>query len=322
MDATAMAIVAAQAATVLALAPLLAGIAARWKAWTESRRGPSILQPYYDLAKYLRKEAIRPQGASRVFVVAPFVAFAAYMIIAVIVPVITPYPILVASLADFLGGGLLFGLAGAVTLLAALDSSSNYPALGASRAVAFAAFAEPTLIIVFFGVAVITGTNNPYVTNNVLAGSWDWYLSPTHILVMAGFFLLILFETGKLPVESAGLAEFGMLDEGRIYEHSGPLLGLFRWNGWLKQFLLFSVFVNVFAIPWGMASAPTLAAAGVNIVLLLAKLLALTAIIVALEATLAKVRLFKIRDYLAVSFSLAVLAIFAFAVLGGPLGGS
>lgn len=322
MDLTSVAIILLQAATVLALAPLLAGVAARVKAWTESRRGPPVLQPYYDLAKYLRKESVLPEGSSRVFVLAPFVAFAAYVVISVVVPIITPYPIQVAPLVDFLGGGLLFGLAGAVTLLAALDSSSNYPALGASRSVSFAALAEPTLIIVFFGVAVITGTNNPYTTNNVLASSTDWYLSPTHLLVMAAFFLLLLFETGKLPVESTGLAEFGMLDDGRTYEHSGRLLGLFRWNGWLKQFLLFAVFLNVFALPWGMDSDPTLLGAGFNIALLLGKMLLLVGLLVVIEATLAKVRLFKIRDYLAVSFSLAVLAIFAFAVLGGPLGGA
>ncbi|MGI0140804.1 MAG: respiratory chain complex I subunit 1 family protein [Thermoplasmata archaeon] len=318
MDATQAAIVVLQATTLLALAPLIAGVAARAKSWTESRRGPPILQPYYDLAKYLRKESIRPEGSSIVFVVAPFIAFAAYLVISVVVPIITPYPIQVATLVDFLGGGLLFGLAGAVTLLAALDSSSNYPALGASRAVSFAAFAEPTLIIVFFGVAVITGTDNPYVTNNVLAGSIDWYVSPTHLLVMAAFFLLLLFETGKLPVESTGLAELGMLDDGRTYEHSGRLLGLFRWNGWLKQFLLLAIFVNVFAIPWGMVSDPTILGALENILLLLGKMLLVVGLLVILEATLAKVRLFKIRDYLAVSFSLAILAIFAFPVLGGP----
>ncbi len=307
-----------QAATVLLLSPLLAGIGYRLKAWTESRTGPSIFQPYYDLAKYLRKETLLPDGSSRVFFVAPFVAFGAYLLISVVVPVITPYPIPFAPTVDFLGGGLLFGLAGTVTLLAAVDSGSNYAVLGASRTVSFAAFAEPTLIIVFFAVAVITGTNNPYVTNNLLATSTSAYLSPTHLLVTAAFFLLLLAETGKLPVESAGLMEFGMLEDGRIFEHSGRLLGINRWNGWLKQFLLFSVFVNVFALPWGLSEAVTAFGTAWNIGLLLAKLLLLVGVLVLVEATVAKVRLFKIRDFLALSFSLAVLAVFAFAVLGVP----
>ena len=306
-----------QAATVLLLAPLLAGLSQRAKAWTESRTGPSIFQPYFDLAKYLRKETLLPEHSSRVFVLAPFVAFGAYLLIAIVVPILTPYPIPFAPTVDFLGGGLLFALAGTVTLLAALDSGSNYAALGASRTVSFAAFAEPTLIIVFFAVAVISGTNNPYVTNNLLAASASAYLSPTHLLVTAAFFLLLLAETGKLPVESAGLMEFGMLEDGRTFEHSGRLLGVNRWNGWMKQFLLYSVFANVFALPWGLSAAPTIEGALANLLLLFAKLLLLVGVLALIEATVAKVRLFKIQDFLALSFSLAVLAVFAFAVLGG-----
>ncbi len=307
----------AQLLVVLILSPLLAGILARAKAWTESRRGPPILQPYYDLRKLLRKETLLPSNTSRLFVAAPFVGFAAYVVIAVVVPIITPYPLPVAPLVDFLGGGLLFALAGIVTILAALDAGSNYTALGASRSVSFAALAEPTLIVVFFAVAVITGTNNPYVTNNVLSVSTSLYLSPTHLLVTAAFFLLLLVETAKLPGESSGLMECGMLEEGRTYEHSGRLLGLFRWNSWLKQFLLFAVFVNVFAFPWGMLSDPGALATAANVGILFVKLLVLVGILVLLEASLAKVRLFKIRDFLALSFSLAILSFFAFAVLGG-----
>ncbi len=318
MNLTAQAVNILQASTVLLLSPFLAGVLARAKAWTESRTGPSILQPYYDLRKYLRKETLLPSESGVVFRVAPFLAFGAYLLISVVVPVITPYPIPFASTVDFLGGGLLFGLAGTLTILAAIDAGSNYSALGASRTVSFAAFAEPTLIVVFFAVAVITGTNSPYVTNNLLASSYSAYLSPTHLLVTAAFFLLLLAETGKLPVESAGLMEFGMLEDGRIYEHSGRLLGLFRWNGWLKQFLLCSVFLNVFLIPWGLFAEPTLLGAVANIGILLLKLLLLVLILVILEATVAKVRLFKIRDFLALSFSLAVLSIFAYAVLGVP----
>jgi formate hydrogenlyase subunit 4 len=317
MNLESQAVNALQAASVLLLSPLIAGIAGRAKAWTESRRGPSIWQPYLDLAKYLRKETLVPIGASRVFLVAPFVAFGAYFLISIVIPILTPYPLPFAPTVDFLGGGLLFGLAGLVTLLAAADSNSNYALLGASRTVSFAALAEPTLIVVFFAVAVISGTNNPYVTNTVLSSSLVAYLSPTHLLATAAFFLLLLAETGKLPVESAGLMEFGMLEEGRLFEHSGRLLGVLRWNGWMKQFLLYSVFLNVFAAPWGMVTAPTLAGAVLNLVLLLAKLGLLVGLLALVEAILAKVRLFKIRDFLALSFSFAVLSVFLFAVLGG-----
>ncbi len=318
MDVTAQLVNLLQALTVLLLAPFVAGASARVKAWTESRRGPSVLQPYRDLRKYLRKETLVPDGASRLFLWAPPVAFGTYLLIAVVIPIITPYPIPFAPTVDFLGGGLLFGLAGTLTLLAALDAGSNYTALGASRTVSFAALAEPTLIMVFFAVAVITGTNNPYVTNHLLASSAAAYLSPTHLLVTAAFFLLLLAETGKLPVESAGLMELGMLEEGRTFEDSGPILGLARWNGWMKQFLLYSVFLNVFLLPWGMVAVPSVLGALENVGILVGKLLLLVTVVGLLEATIAKVRLFKIRDFLALSFSLAVLSVFVFVVLGVP----
>lgn len=318
MDETGQLVNVLQAATVLLLSPLVFGVGARAKAWTESRHGPPVLQPYYDLAKYLRKETLVPRGSSRFFLVLPAFIFGTYLVIAVVVPIITPYPLPYAPTVDFLGGGLLFGLAGTLTLLVALDAGSNYTALGASRSVSFAALAEPTLIVVFFAVAVITGTNSPYVTNNLLSMSTAAYLSPTHLMVTAAFFLLILAETGKLPVESSGLMEFGMLEEARLFEQSGPALGLLRWGGWMKQFLLYSVFLNVFLVPWGLSAAPTVEGALLNVGVLFGKLLLLVGGVVLLEATLAKVRLFKIRDFLALSFSLAILSVFVFAVLGVP----
>jgi formate hydrogenlyase subunit 4 len=305
-----------QAAVVLFGAPLLAGVYARARAWTESRQGPSVLQPYYDLAKYLRKETLLPDGSSAVFVLGPLVAFGAYLTIAVVVPVVTPYPLPYAGLVDLLGGGLLFGLAALVVALAALDSGSNYAALGASRATVFGAFGEPVLIMVFVAVAVITGTNNPYVTTQLLAGSASAYLSPTHLLATAAFFLLLLAETGKLPVESPGHLEFGLMGEAQAYEHSGRLYGLLQWDGWLKQFLLATIFLNVFAAPWGLSASPTLAAALANTGLLGAKLAGLAGLLVLVEASLAKIRLFKVQDFLVIAFSLGLLSVVTWLWLG------
>ena len=311
-------IAALQVAAVLLLSPLLAGAYARGRAWLESRRGPSIFQPYFDLAKYLRKETILPTGAGYPFVAAPFVAFGTYLTIALVLPILTPYPIPTAPVVDFLGGGLLFGLAGIVALLAAIDSGSNYAVLGASRSASFSALLEPTLIVVFFAVAVITGTDSPYTTADRLAASPTGYLAPTHLLVTAAFFLLLLAETGKLPVESTGLMELGMIEEGRAFEHSGRLLGLSRWNGWMKQFLLFAVFLNVFAVPWGLSASVSAVGALENLALLVLKLVALAGALVLMESALAKIRLFKIQDFLALSFALAILSVLAYSVLGGP----
>ncbi len=306
-----------QVGTVVLLSPLIAGIVNRLKAMVESKHGPPILQPYFDLAKLLRKEVVVPQGSSGFFIVAPFVAFSAYLVIALVIPVVTPYPLPYGVLLDLLGGALMFGLAGVVAIVAAIDAHTNYTSLGASRSASFAALAEPTLIMVFFGVAVISGTNNPYVTNNLLATSSSWYLSATHLLVTGAFFMLLLFETGRLPVESSGLMEFGMLDDARAMEYSGKLLALSRWGGYMKQLMLMSVFLNVFALPWGLSSSVTLAGGFYSVGTLFLKLMGLVCVVVVTEETFAKLRLFKILDFLAISFSLGLLAVIAFFLVGG-----
>lgn len=306
-----------QVGTVLVLSPLIAGIINRLKSMVESKHGPSIFQPYYDLSKLFKKEVVVPERSSIIFILAPFVSFSGYLVIALVIPIVTPYPLPYGILLDLLGGALMFGLAGIFTIIAAIDARTNYTIMGASRSASFAALAEPTLIMVFFGVATISGTNNPYVTNQLLASSISWYLSATHVLVTAAFFMLLLFETGRLPVESSGLMEFGMLDDGRVMEHSGKLLALSRWGGYMKQFMLMSVFLNVFAIPWWLSSDQTVLGALYSAGTLFLKLLILVAVIVITEESLAKLRLFKILDYLAISFSLGLLSVIAFFLVGG-----
>ena len=306
-----------QVGTVLLLSPLVAGIINRLKSIVESKHGPSIFQPYYDLSKLFKKEVVLSEKSSIIFILAPFVSFSAYLVIALVIPVVTPYPLPYGILLDLLGGALMFGFAGIMGIIAAIDAKTNYTSMGASRSASFTALAEPTLIMVFFGVAMITGTNNPYVTNNVLSTSASWYLSPTHILVMAAFFMLLLFETGRLPVESSGLMEFGMLDDGKVMEHSGKLLALSKWGGYMKQFMLMAVFLNVFAIPWWMSSVISIQGALYSVATLFLKLVLLIGVIVITEESLAKLRLFKILDFLAISFSLGLLSVLAYFLVGG-----
>lgn len=306
-----------QVGTVVLVSPLVAGIINRLKAIVESRHGPPILQPYYDLSKLFKKEVVVPDRSSIIFLLAPFLSFSAYLVISLVVPIVTPYPLPYGILLDLLGGALMFGFAGIVGIIAAMDARTNYTILSASRSATFTALAEPTLIMVFFGVATISGTNNPYVTNNILASSPSWYLSATHILVMGAFFMLLLFETGRLPLESSGLMEFGMLDDGKVMEYSGKLLALVKWGGYMKQFMLMAVFLNVFALPWWMSSDVSVAGAFYSIVTLFLKLFALILVIVVIEESLAKLRLFKILDFLAISFSLGLLSVIAYFLVGG-----
>lgn len=290
---------------VLLAAPLFAGIFSKMKSRIESREGPSVLQPYYDLAKLFRKETLIPDTSGILFRYVPYVAFGVYSLIALIVPVVMPTPIFFTASADFLGGAILFSLAAFLKMTAAMNSGSNYSAMGVSRLISFNFLAEGTLITVFFGVSLITATNNPYVTLQYTATHPLGDLSLVHIFSTLAFFMLFLYETGKIPLESEGLQELGMIDSGLNFEYSGKLLAINKWTSYMKQYLLGSIFLNVFFVPWGLHTGYPLFL--LNMPVMFLKWILLLSVVLIIETTLAKLRLFRVLDYLATAFTFSVL---------------
>ncbi|MGD9695048.1 MAG: NADH-quinone oxidoreductase subunit H [Thermoleophilia bacterium] len=306
-----------QVLTIVGFAPLVSGVIARAEAIVQQRRGPSIWQPYRDIRKLLGKETVLPAPAGPLFRAAPYVSFAAYATVPLLIPVLTSYGLPLGYMGDILAGGLILGLGSFVVSLAAIDSGSPYAQLGSSRLRTFGALNEPTVIFVVFTVALTTHTDLPYVLGETLRSSATEVVRPSHLLVVAAFFMLLLNETGRIPVQShGGTLEFGMIEEGRVLEHSGPGLAFLRWGSSVKQLTLFTIFLNVLVAPWGLAAdggvAPVLAAIG----LLLGKAAALGAVIVVIESSFAKLRLYKIPEFTVASFMLAVLAVVMF--LFGP----
>jgi len=130
--------------------------------------------------------------------------------------------------------------------------------------------------------------------------------------------MVILFETGRIPIEThTGTTEFGMIEEGRPFEHSGPYFALLKWGSMCKQLILFTIFLNVFVAPWGLASSRSLGAVLLAIVSLLAKSCGLGCIIAVIDDTWAKLRLFKITEFVAAAFLLATMAVFTLYLGGG-----
>ena len=307
-----------QVAALLLFAPLISGVIAKAEARVQSRSGPPVLQPYYDIAKFFAKESLRPNTASPFFELAPLIAFACYCSIALLIPVLTSFPLPLGTSGDILGGALLFGLAGFVTALAGVDSGSVYAGLGSSRTQSVATLVEPTLIFVFFTVALITGTDLPYALNATLAHSSAEYFRPSHLLATAAFFMMLVVDTARVPIESQGSTlEFGMIDDARLFEHSGPAMALFRWNASMKQFLLYVVFLNVLLVPWGLAGDRDVGAVAVAVGLLLAKMAGLGLVMVVIESSFAKLRLIRIPDFMGAGFVLSVLAILVFYLANG-----
>jgi formate hydrogenlyase subunit 4/hydrogenase-4 membrane subunit HyfE len=302
-----------QVVTILSLAPLVSGIIARAEAIIQQRHGPRILQPYYDILKLLRKETVLPQPAGPVFRAAPYVSFAAYATIPLLIPALTTFPLPLGYMADFLGVGLILALASIAVSVAAVDSGSPYAQLGSSRLRSFGAFNEPTVIFVTFVLALTTHTDLPYAFGATIRSGLVQVLRPSHLLMIAAFFMLVLNETGRIPVENhGGTLEFGQIEEARVVEHSGPGLAFLRWGSHVKQLLLFTIFMNVLVVPWGMSSSGSLGSVLVAIGLLFAKALVVGAAVVVIESSFAKLRLYKIPEFTVASFMFAVLAVVIF----------
>ena len=141
---------------------MITGIIARVEAIIQQRRGPRLLQPYYDIVKLLQKETVLPAPAGPVFRAAPYVSFAAYATVPLLIPALTTFGLPLGYMADFFGVGLILALASFVVSLAAVDSGSPYAQLGSSRLRSFGAFNEPTVIFVTFVLALTTHTDLPY----------------------------------------------------------------------------------------------------------------------------------------------------------------
>jgi formate hydrogenlyase subunit 4 len=307
-----------QVLTVALGAPGVTGVIARVEARLQGRRGPRVLQPYYDLAKLCRKEALAPEQASWFFLAAPVIAVTAYLTIPLLIPVLTTYGLPLGYMGDILGGGFLLALASFVVATAALETGSPYAQMGSSRAKTFSAIAEPVVLFVVFAVALLTGTDLPYALAATVRSSAGQVIRPAHLLASAALFMVILHETGRIPVEThTGTNEFGMIEEARSFEHSGPYFALLKWGSELKQLILFTILADVFVVPWGLASTQRLSAVLLAIVALLGKAAAVGCVVAVIDNSFAKLRLFKITEYASAAFLLAVLGVFTVYLGGG-----
>ncbi len=296
-----------QGLVVLLLAPLYVGTIARAEAIVSSKRGPSVVQPYRDLAKLLRKGSRQSVHTSWIYEGAPFVAFACYLTVAAIVPIITNDPLPLAFLGDLIGGAFVLTLAGFATTLAALDTGSANGGLGASRASWIGSLVEPALIVVFFSVGALSASDNPYLMNHSVASGGIVWVLPTHLLGMLAFFMLVLVENGRIPIENpSATIEVSMIEEGRVLEYAGRQYAIMRWGSYMKFFLMSAIFMNVFVIPWGLGDATSYSGGLLAIPVLAGKLVLCGIFIVLIDTSFAKLRFFRIAEFIGAAFLIAL----------------
>jgi len=302
-----------QVLTVLGFAPLVAGVLNRLKEIVQSKRGPGVLQPYRDLWKLFHKDEVVSQDSSWIFRATPYVVFVTPIFVALLIPVLTTYPLYLAFMADMVGVGFVLALGGFFAALAAIDAANPYGAMGASRTRMVGFLAEPVFVIVFFTVSFVAGSTIPYVVQKHWMLSAAQFFEPAHVLLIGAFLLLILAEAGRIPVDSpSGHFELAMIEESKALEYSGRGAALMKWGGHMKLFVLLCVFLNVLVTPWGLAGEhEPFGEVLLAIPRLLAKMLVFVLVLVAIESSLAKLRLFRISEFLGAAFITCVAAMIA-----------
>jgi formate hydrogenlyase subunit 4 len=298
----------AQLALLLLVAPLVSGVMKTLKARLQMRRGPGILQPYRDLHKLLRKGMVIPVTASWLFSATPYVLFVSTVLAGLMVPMVaaeTPLGLFGGVLAVV----YLLGLGRFFLALGGLDTGSSFGGLGSSREMTISALAEPTLMLAVFTVAIGAGSTTLSEMAKAAIGQQWHFLAPSQVLAFAALFLVLIAETGRIPVDNpATHLELTMIHEAMILEYSGPYLAMIEWAASIKQLLLMTLLINVFW-PFGLPATWSAAGALAGLGWLSLKLLVLGGAIILVETVNAKMRLFRVPELMATAFVLGALAL-------------
>lgn len=299
-----------QLLVVMIFSPLVKGIIDRLKEFIQSKRGPSILQPYRDIWKLFHKDEAVSEKSSWIFRLTPYICFIAPMFVALLIPVLTDYPLFFAFMADMLGGGFILALGGFFATLAAVDTGNPYGPMGASRTRMVGFLAEPVFMIVFFTVSFVAGSTIPYIVQKVWVTPLANFFEPSHVLVMLAFLMLILAENGRIPVDNpSGHFELAMIDESKGLEYSGRGAALMKWGGCMKFFVLLCIFLNVLVTPWGLAGSGRLWEVLLAVPFILCKMFIFVAVMVIIESSLAKLRLYRITEFMGAAFVTSLSAV-------------
>lgn len=301
-----------QIVVIVGLSPLVKGFINKMEARIQCRRGPSLFQPYYNLVKLLQKDAVVSETASWIFRATPYVTFVSILLIALLVPVLSSQVPL-----NFIGDIILiiylFALGRFFLALSSLDTGSAFGGMGGSREMAISSMAEPAMMLSIFTVSLTVGSTN---LSNITGTLLNYKsLNPSLLLAFAAFVIVIIAETGRIPVDNPFThLELTMIHEGMILEFSGRYLALIEWASSMKLLLLLTILVNTF-LPWGIATGFSFPGLIISFALYLVKIGFFALAIVILESSLAKVRLFRIPNLLGTSFILSLLAIISFYVV-------
>ncbi|HZF14699.1 MAG TPA: NADH-quinone oxidoreductase subunit H [Steroidobacteraceae bacterium] len=299
----------------LAVAPLFVGWINQCRAWLQNRSAPSIWLPYRGIRKLFHKDAVIAHGASPFFRLAPYVVFGAMVVAAAIIPSMgTRLPLSTAADAIALVG--LLAVARVFMSLAAMDVGTAFGTLGARRDMMVGFLAEPALLMIIFVASLISMTTAlPTITERLATQTLGLY--PSLAFTAIAFTLVLLAENARIPVDNpATHLELTMIHEAMLLEYSARHLALMEWAAALKLFNYACIGFALF-VPWGVSTAtggpPALL---VSIPILMLKLGLAGAGLAVVETVSAKLRVFRVPEFLATAFLFAVLGLLVHLLLG------
>jgi formate hydrogenlyase subunit 4 len=292
---------------VLLLSPLLTGFVRKVKARLQRRRGASLIQPYRDLARLLRKDVVLADNASRLFRAVPYIIFATTWVAASLVPTFGS-DLMFSWSADLIALIALIGSARFFLALAGLDVGTAFGGIGASREVMIASLAEPAMLMIVFAIALIAGSTQ-LSSMAAFMSSPEVGLRVSLGLGLVALVMVAIAENGRIPVDNpATHLELTMVHEAMVLEYSGRHLALIELASFLKLLLYVSLIACLFA-PWGTAAPAAAAnALAVGAAAYVGKLAAGGFLLAVFETSIAKMRVFRVPQFLGAALMLALLA--------------
>ena len=294
-------------------APLFAGWVKTVKCRMQGRSYAGVFQPYRDIAKVFSKQVILAENASWIFRMTPYIVFGVTVMIGGIIPFISvdlPF----AATADVIALVMIFAIIRFFTALAGMDIGTAFGGMGSSREMMIASLAEPAMLMAVFTVSLASNSTSLTHMVGVMAHG-DFILRPSLAFALLAFIMVHLTETGRVPVDNPSThLELTMVHEAMILEYSGRHLALIEWAGMMKLFIFSALGIAVFC-PWGIAVAGDPLGLVISLAVLAGKLAVLGVIMVLIETGMAKMRLFRLTEYLGSAFLLATLGMLSFFIL-------
>ncbi len=302
-----------QIAVLLFVAPAFTGWVKMVKCWSQGRTSPSLFQPYRDIQKLFSKDVTLAENASWIFRFTPYLVFGVSVLAGGIIPIVsTDLPL--AATADVIALVALFAIARFFTALAGMDIGTAFGGMGSSREMTIASLAEPAMLMAVFAVSLVSKSTSLSQMAFVIAQGHS-ILRPSLVFALLAFILIALAETGRVPVDNpATHLELTMIHEAMVLEYSGRHLALIEWAKMMKLFL-FTVLGIASFFPWGIAVVDDPGRVLLAFPALLIKLGIVGICLVLIETGLAKMRIFRITEFLGSAFLFATLGMLSYFML-------